>query len=298
MTPDTTLAAALWYAARGYGVFPCKPGSKEPATPNGFKNGTTDPARIRELFQARHNIGLITDALILDFDVPKDESTPLAQRKADTRQTFRMMEDTFPEVAAAPQHGTPSGGNHSFLALPDGAPHLVTGEWPRGAQRTHGDLRGMGRAYVVAPPSSTPGGRYTVIRPLVHVDDLPVASAGLLEYLQPPEKPATAPRTPARSVTLPGNLQGRRARYVASAVISEHETVAAAPVGARNMTLHVAAVKLGTLVGAGALDHADAFDALLHAAQRCGLPDHEAARTIQSGLNYGRQHPRALGENK
>jgi hypothetical protein len=32
--------AALSYAAKGYHVFPCKPRSKVPATPNGFYDAT------------------------------------------------------------------------------------------------------------------------------------------------------------------------------------------------------------------------------------------------------------------
>ena len=40
------LDAALRYAAADW-VFPCKPGSKEPATLHGFKDATTDPGRIR-----------------------------------------------------------------------------------------------------------------------------------------------------------------------------------------------------------------------------------------------------------
>jgi len=42
----STLGAALRYAALGYPVFPCKPGSKEPITLHGFKDATTDPVII------------------------------------------------------------------------------------------------------------------------------------------------------------------------------------------------------------------------------------------------------------
>ncbi|MGH3303219.1 MAG: bifunctional DNA primase/polymerase, partial [Streptosporangiaceae bacterium] len=38
---------ALAHAERGWPVFPCRPGSKEPATRHGFRDATTDPAQIR-----------------------------------------------------------------------------------------------------------------------------------------------------------------------------------------------------------------------------------------------------------
>ncbi len=38
--------AALDYAAKGWPVFPCLPGTKKPATANGFKDASVDPAQI------------------------------------------------------------------------------------------------------------------------------------------------------------------------------------------------------------------------------------------------------------
>ena len=47
--PGGTLGQALDYARRGWPVFPCRDGSKEPATRHGFKDATTDPGTIRGL---------------------------------------------------------------------------------------------------------------------------------------------------------------------------------------------------------------------------------------------------------
>ena len=44
--PDRPAEQALAYARHGWPVFPCKPGSKEPATRHGFKDATTDPDKI------------------------------------------------------------------------------------------------------------------------------------------------------------------------------------------------------------------------------------------------------------
>jgi hypothetical protein len=91
----------------------------------------------------------------------------------------------------------------------------------------------------------------------------------------------------------------RLRRYVWSAVQGEHDNVAAAGKGSRNDTLHKAAVKLGSLVGAGMLDEADARQALLAGAEAATspLPEWEARRTIHSGIRYGIAHPRQLGED-
>lgn len=278
MSGDHPRTAALTYAALGYGVFPCKPNSKEPATRNGFKDGATEVRRILADFRSGHNIGLIAPAnvLVIDFDVSKDDRILLRQRLADTHQRLDMLEATFSEVEEAPLHATPSGGFHSFLRLPENAPRLVTGAWPRGAKVTHGELRGMARAYVVAPPSVTPAGIYRVMRPLVPVDQLPVASAGLLEYLSPP--PPKRKRTTSSNNTISA---------ASDRVAAQLSAVRQAPEGARNNTLNRSAFIVGLIVAAGDVTEDDARDALLTAAEGAGLPTREALATVTSGLNAG-----------
>ena len=90
---------------------------------------------------------------------------------------------------------------------------------------------------------------------------------------------------------------GRLRRYVWRAVLGEHDRVASAPEGDRNHCLYLAAVNLGSLVGAGVLGEDDARDALLAGvnASAAPLPAWEAERTIASGLAFGRRYPRWLG---
>lgn len=94
----------------------------------------------------------------------------------------------------------------------------------------------------------------------------------------------------------PTTGRDRLKRYVWSAVRRETDRVAQAPEGTRNDTVYVAAVNLGSLVGAGMLAEADARDALLVGVRMAEnpLPSFEAERAIDSGLGYGRQHPRQL----
>jgi len=68
------LDAALRYARRGWPVFPCKPGSKEPATAHGFHDATTDVGCIERFWTRRPdmNVAVATGGEgpdVLDIDV-------------------------------------------------------------------------------------------------------------------------------------------------------------------------------------------------------------------------------------
>ncbi len=89
------------------------------------------------------------------------------------------------------------------------------------------------------------------------------------------------------------NLEARE-RYVRSAIEGEIEGVRNAREGERNNSTYLAAVKLGNLVGAGALSRGEAEDRLLDAALSSGLPEAEARKTIRSGLRIGEREPRDL----
>ena len=63
--------------------------------------------------------------------------------------------------------------------------------------------------------------------------------------------------------------------------------------GTRNDTLNRAAFSLGQLTAARLLPPLAVTTALAGAAQRAGLPDDEARRTIRSGMTAGEGKPRA-----
>jgi hypothetical protein len=85
-------------------------------------------------------------------------------------------------------------------------------------------------------------------------------------------------------------------RYAEAALRNEILILASAPEGSRNDQLNKSAFALGQLVAVGVLSEADVISDLSQAADCAGLDPEEISRTIISGLNAGRQHPREIPE--
>jgi hypothetical protein len=101
-------------------------------------------------------------------------------------------------------------------------------------------------------------------------------------------KPPTLPRPTFQAGA---NGDGERG-YAAAALRSECELVADCPPGSRNDTLNIAALKLGGLVGGGALDRDQVVEQLTVAGLASGLTSTEVAKTIGSGMGAGMRTPR------
>ena len=68
-------SAALGYARAGWPVFPIIPRDKNPITPNGFKDATTDGDRVRQWWEQHPgaNIGLVpgrAGLIVIDIGAP------------------------------------------------------------------------------------------------------------------------------------------------------------------------------------------------------------------------------------
>jgi hypothetical protein len=133
---------ALNYASWGWPVHPIAARAKNPASPHGFKDATTDPARIRAWFEnsPRLNLGLATGRAagvwVLDLD----------DGGAETLLDWERDHGSLPDT---PLVRTGSGGRHYFFRNP---PDLVIPSKVKFATGT--DTRGDG-GYVVLPPSVT-----------------------------------------------------------------------------------------------------------------------------------------------
>ena len=135
---------ALRLAATGIPVFPCLPGEKAPATPNGFRDATTDPTQIERWWsEADYNIAFspeMAGLCVIDTDPPAGE------------EAWAALET---EHGLAPRTWTirtPRGGLHRYFkgSLPGSVSKL--------GQNI--DTRGV-NSYVLVPPSRTKHGLYT-----------------------------------------------------------------------------------------------------------------------------------------
>src|SRR5690348_12828594 len=95
--------AALQLAAKGIPVFPCAAKGKRPATRNGFKDRSADPATIDEWWRENpdYNIGI----------VPADQGLAVIDLDgADGVASWAIGYDGEPTRTVA----TPSGGEHHY----------------------------------------------------------------------------------------------------------------------------------------------------------------------------------------
>ncbi len=194
-----------------------------------------------------------------------------------------MLRGGFSVLESAPRQRTPKGGVHVFLRLPEGVRLSATTRALEGV-----DLRGMGRAYVVAAPTRLADGRgYTWEAPLVKPEALPLIPEALLLKLLPP------PPAPPREVVVEvGSSSPRRLRALLEAYAA---AVASAPEGTRHNTLIRYAVATGGLIPHG-LDPREAEEALVAAAMQAGLPEREAREAARWGLEAGVKSPLDLGD--
>jgi hypothetical protein len=254
------LARALEYAGRGWPVFPCRPGRKEPDTPHGFKDATTESECITAWWTAvpSRNVAIATGAPgpdVLDIDV-----RPGGSGYSALHQLRRGGLLEVPVVAVA----TPSGGMHLYYPGTEQA----SGRLPD----RHLDFKAAG-GYVLAPPSAVGGRPY---RRVQHQPARPGQTAGLrldwaaaIALLEPRQPYPQSPRPPEHADT------ERLAAWVARL-----------PEGNRNAGLFWAACRAAESGRCGALD------VLAEAAKTAGLPTHEITRTIASARrSAGREPP-------
>lgn len=276
------LDAALKWGKRGLPVFPCDPKNKSPLTANGFKDATTSLDQIKRWWEANPGamIGLPTGQISGLWAVDLDGKEGI--------ENFAKFCGSHGYTPTTTTQRTPSGGKHHLFSMPEGVsiPNSASKLAPKI------DVRGDG-GYIVVCPSQRADGK-----PYAWEAGTPPpaqAPAWLVELaLAPKQQPYTP--SPRQS---PKRYEGNPTAYARAALEAECAVVANAPRGERNDTLNRAAFALGQLVGSGQLDETEVLAELERAAEACRLAQEgqaAVAKTIQSGLEKGKQQPREVPE--
>lgn len=245
---NPALARALAYARQGWPVFPCRPGSKEPATRHGHLDATTDPAKIEAWWRSApaRNVAIATGAPgpdVLDIDIrPGGSGYP----------AWRRLQHAGLAAGGVALVRTPSGGLHAYFRGTTQSSGRIPGQYV--------DFKAAG-GYVLAPPSQVGGSTYQLIgRPQGERPNLDWLAVTRL--LAPQHDPAL--RAGARQAAAdPGRLAAWVARL---------------PEGSRHSGLFWAACR------AAEASQPETLAALAAAARTAGLPDSEIRRTIVSAV--------------
>lgn len=305
-TPSPVGETAVAYASRGWHVVPlhwiepgaegprcsCKAGAecgspgKHPIMTGWQHRDKPEPAHVAKAYTERWpkaNVGLATGRAsgfwVLDVD-PKNGGGEVleawvAEHGAFDTRTVR----------------TPSGGWHFYFALPDFKITNARGELPAGI-----DVRGDG-GQVAAPPSVGAVGSYQVAGAHPQPELLREAPAWLLELVRPKAGEGSSSQSTASNGLPPegqyrtGPLEG----YLARILEREVNEVLAATEGGRNHALNEATFTLATMIGLEGVP--DDWEervrwAMMDAGLRIGLNTLEAAKTIASGVDGGKNKPR------
>jgi hypothetical protein len=202
------LAAATYWANKGFNVFPLRESLKTPATAHGLKDGTTDLNQIDQWFNdptLHYNLGLCcgNGLVVIDIDI---------KGGVDGRIELHRLINQYGELPDTLTIATPSGGFHQYfyypkdLALKSSAKQLGKGV----------DIRAEG-GYVVAAPSvlkaeadpkgKTSTGVYERVGECTTIADLPQAWIEAILALGTHSKPTTTVTSPPRPVLIPDSEQ-------------------------------------------------------------------------------------------
>lgn len=261
-----------WHELAGFGfsVFPVKAKDKRPLGPW---------ERYRKEHAAHSELCLWERAPHLNGAIATGELSGIFVVDLDSEEgTREFYKKGFPRTPMV----TTGKGQHIYFRYPDFPVKNSAGKLGPGI-----DVRGEG-GYVLAPGSIHPNGRtYEWYLTPAKVDIAP-APEWLLDAL-------VAPDPKVQPADLPARIEDRNEDPLVNCVTdNEIAKLRAAPVGTRNNTLNIAAMKFGQLVGSNTISEDFARRYLFKEAVKTGLPDAEVRATITSGMRKGKAEPRTL----
>ena len=228
-------------------MFPCKVDDKAPYTKHGFLDATTDPARIRYWWRRWPDalIGVPTGRRFVVIDVDLQHAE--AQHwYARANLPLTRMHETRSRWSASPVPAERRG--------------------PLQHQQDLAARRHPGRRAVLSF-----GGRHCGFE-VLHANVLAPVPDWITATLQPPSY-----RTRSTSTVIPADCADAKIIGIARLIATAHE-------GNRNAATFWGACRMAELVSNKLLTQADAFDIIINAASRTGLPRKEAERTAMSAF--------------
>ena len=244
---------ALEYARRGWPVFPLVPGAKNPLTPNGVYDATTDEAEINALWTLypQANIGTPVGPtyhrIAIDVESTKGHGI-------DGFIYWKELQETNEAIPSSFWWNTWSGGFNALLLIPDTVTEVSTVDLGKGVS-----IRASEGQYVVLPPSEYNGGVYTII------NDTPLGMA---------------PQWIIDAVTGAGKVVGGGQKRK-----SAKSLPSVAPQGQRHTTI---ASLVGTLINRGVSQAAATDAALAYNEHQCDPPEDETTVIETVADLYGR----------
>jgi hypothetical protein len=287
MSAHTNLDVALRYAAAGFKIFPCGT-DKRPLVPSWAAEATTGPERIRAWWAAH------PDALIGLPMKPHDLLTFDADRHSDTEDGVTHFHTLCAEHEALPPHPivlTANGGEHHIFRQP--AEKIGNRKLGNGLE-TRGYKDDNDGGYIIAAGSRLPDGRLWR-----RANGAPSLLGSTV--VDPPKWLAEHAREKPREESYQSSVRTNTKREESYAVKAldnlAHDLAAMAPETGRNDRLNVAALKLGSMVGARWIGEATVSGRLFDACVANGLVKDTSAKavnaTIRSGLTAGLAQPHA-----
>jgi hypothetical protein len=287
VTQHANLDVALRYAASGFKIFPCD-SNKRPLVPSWATEATTDTTRIAAWW-AIHPEALVGLPMkphgLLVFD---------ADRHHENEDGVAYLRALCAEHEPLPPHPivvTANGGEHHIFRQP--ASKIGNRKLGNGLE-TRGYKDDNDGGYIIAAGSKLPDGRSWRLThgtlSLLNAT-LPEPAAWLTEH-------ASERREEQRQIESGRSAGKREEAYAAKALDNLARDLAAmAPESGRNNHLNNAALKLGSMVGAGWIGEATVTGRLFDACVANGLVKDTGAKavnaTIQSGLKAGLTQPHA-----
>ena len=275
MKMDYLQGAVVDFVGRGWWVFPCRPGRKEPVGGRGFHDASNDVEIVRQWWddQPDCNVGLhLGKSVLFALDIEVDEHPWLEKLKVDC---------TFVQATA-------NGGWHFVFRQPE---DWIVPSVPLGQLDDQAEIKGDG-GYILLAPSSLFGSVAKLGMPtgyqVVSGREPNVAPDWLLRSIK--EHLARSYREKQEAVSaqrfqlLQGGLNASADDRIAELLSSVRD----AAKGTRSNTLISVAASMGRVVGGGYISHGQAVQMLEDVTIGSGWESPNKTRdTIQRGLERG-----------